>query len=303
MIAKITQGRGFKGVINYVLDKENARLLSSEGIRVKDRESIIGSFITQSQAKPISKPVAHISLNFSVQDKDKLTDTAMAGIAIEYMQSMGYGNTQYLTVRHHDREHPHCHLVINRIDNNGKRISDKNEKLRSTKVCMELTKKYGLYVARNKEHVNRHRLTEPDKTKYEIYDTIKATVPKCKNWKTLTEALKQQGITTGFRYNGKTDRIQGIRFEKNGYAFNGSQIDRSCSYSKIDFQLQQNKKVQDFHIQQEEKHFQTQSSAPENANILAGGLFNHQLSGTNCDPDEDENQRLKRLRKKKGFSI
>ena len=100
---------------------------------------------------------------------------------------------------------------------------------------MELTKKYGLYIASGKENVKRHRLKEQDKTKYEIFDAIKATAPKCENWKKLTEALRKQDIKVDFRYNGNTDKIQGIRFEKDGYPFNGSQIDRSCSYSKIDF--------------------------------------------------------------------
>lgn len=48
MIAKIVQGRGFRGVINYVLEKERAQLLQAEGIRLKDREAIIRSFVTQS---------------------------------------------------------------------------------------------------------------------------------------------------------------------------------------------------------------------------------------------------------------
>jgi len=147
MIAKIVQARGFKGVIKYVLDKDRAKLLYSEGVRTKDRDSVIRSFITQSRANPITKPVAHISLNFSTQDKTRLPDAAMAKIAIEYMQKMGYGNTQFIIVGHYDREHPHVHLVINRIDNDGKRISDKNEKFRSTKACKELTEKQGLYFA------------------------------------------------------------------------------------------------------------------------------------------------------------
>ena len=74
MIAKIVQGRGFKGVVNYVLGKDKARLLYSEGVRTKDKEAIISSFIAQSSVNPISKPVAHISLNFSAQDMAKLTD-------------------------------------------------------------------------------------------------------------------------------------------------------------------------------------------------------------------------------------
>jgi len=303
MMAKIVQGRGFKGVINYVLDKDKAQLLYSEGIRTKDKESIIRSFIAQSQMNPISKPVAHISLNFSVQNKAKLTNAAMTGVAVEYMKKMGYGNTQFIIVSHHDREHPHIHLVLNRIDNDGKRISDKNEKFRSTKICMELTKKYGLYIASGKENVNRHRLKEPDKTKYEIYDAIKATAPICRNWKELTEALRKQGVKTDFRYNGNTDKIQGIHFEKNGYPFNGSQIDRSCSYSKIDFQLKQNDRAQDIQIKQEHSHSQNQSSIMENFGSTLGGLFDVQPTGADYDPDEADllKQHKPKKKEKRGF--
>ena len=152
MIAKIVQGRDFRGVVNYVLDKNKAELLDGEGVRLKNKESAIRSFITQSKLNPnISKPVAHISLDFSAQDKHRLTDKMMVGIAKEYMQQMGYRNTQYIIARHHDTEHPHIHLVINRINNDGKRVSDQNEKFRSTKVCLELTKKYGLYIASGKK--------------------------------------------------------------------------------------------------------------------------------------------------------
>ena len=34
--------------------------------------------------------------------------------------------------------------------------------------------------------------------------------------------------------------MQGIIFEKNGYHFNGSKVDRNFSYSKIGFALQEN---------------------------------------------------------------
>ena len=275
-------------------------MLYSEGVRIKNRDSVICSFIAQSQMNPISKPVAHISLNFSAQDREKLNDALMAGIAVEYMKTMGYDNTQYIIVGHNDREHPHVHLVINRIDNSGKLISDKNERFRSTKVCMELTKKYGLYVAPDKENVKRYRLKEPDKTKYEIYDAIKAAVPKCRNWKELTETLRKQGITTAFRYNGNTDKIQGIRFEKNGYTFNGSQIDRSCSYSKIDFQLKQNYREQVQKIQPSKQEYtQNSSSVLENVASAFGGLLDIQPAGTDYDPDQAEYLRQQKLKKKK----
>ena len=262
MIAKIVKGKSFKGVVNYILDKaKQTELLVAEGVRYKSRESIIRSFIAQTGLNPkVSKTVGHISLDFSAQDRDKLTNAKMIQIAKEYLSAMGIVNTQYIIGRHHDKEHPHIHIVFNRIDNNGKTISDKNDRYRSEKICKELTERHNLYFAQGKENVKVHRLKEPDKTKYEIYDSLKATVPKCKNWNELTEALKKQGVTMNFKYKGNTDEVQGIRFEKNGYIFNGSKIDRQFSYSKIDFQLKQNEKEHDIHIKQEHSHFQNQSS-------------------------------------------
>jgi hypothetical protein len=54
-------------------------------------------------------------------------------------------------------------------------------------------------------------------------------VPKCKNWNELKNKLQKQGITTAFKCKGNTDEVQGVMFQKNGYAFNGSKIDRQLS--------------------------------------------------------------------------
>ena len=42
-----------------------------------------------------------------------------------------------------DREHPHVHIVFNRIDNNGKTISDRNDMYRNEQVCKKLKAKQG----------------------------------------------------------------------------------------------------------------------------------------------------------------
>jgi hypothetical protein len=311
MIAKILQGRGFRGVVNYVLDKNHSHLLYAEGVRLKDKESIIQSLLAQQKLNPrITKPVAHISLDFSVQDKNRLTDQFMAGMALEYMEKMGYRDTQYIIARHHDTDHPHIHIVINRIDNNGKRISDKNEKLRNARVCMELTKKYGLYIASGKENVKEHRLKEPDKTKYEIYHALKSSIPNSKNWRELKSKLLQSGISIEFRKNGNTDKIQGVRFGKNGYEFNGSKIDRSCSFSKINYQLYLNEKQ---HYNESLHHSAPNPSDQlnwqdnaidfaaglENAASIAGGLFDLLKSSHRYDEDEADNLRAQAQRRKK----
>ena len=233
MIGKIVQGADFRGVVNYVLQKPDAEPLGSRGLRNDSIDHIVDCFRMQASLNPIAKPVAHISLDFSVKDKERLTNRMMMQIADEYLRRMGYGNIQVLIVRHHDREHPHLHLVLNRIDGNGKRISDKNERVRNVKVCRELSDKYGLYIAPNKENVKRHRLREPDKTKYEIYDAIRNVLPRCRNWNDLTTALRKQGINTEFKRKGSTSTIEGVKFSKNGYTFSGSKVDKAFSYSKL----------------------------------------------------------------------
>nr|WP_321406800.1 relaxase/mobilization nuclease domain-containing protein [uncultured Carboxylicivirga sp.] len=239
MIAKIVKGQGFRGVVNYVLDeKKGTELLCSDGIRTKDHESIIRSFLSQAELNNrVSKPVYHISLDFSVNDKAKLTNDVMVEIARTYIKQMKLEGTQFLIARHYDKEHPHIHLILNRVNFDGKTISDKNDRVRSEKVCKELTAQYHLYFAKGKEKVNVHRLKEPDKTRYKIYEALKETIPECKNWGELEQKLQQQGITINYKYKGKTNEIQGILFRKNDLIFSGSKVDRQFSYSKIDYQL------------------------------------------------------------------
>lgn len=242
MTAKIVKGSSFSGAVGYMLSKEEkAEILKAEGVRIEPKELTAKSFELQASMNPnIKKPVWHISLNFPRQDKDKLTNDKMIKIAEAYLQKMDIRNTQYLIVRHHDRSHPHIHLCINRIDNEGKLISDKNEKYRSTKICRELTEKHGLYIAPGKENVNRERLIGYDKTKYEIYDALKQAIPKSKTWEDLRKHLKREGVTFEFKTSGNIDKIQGIIFEKDGIKINGSKVDRECSFSKIDREIKNN---------------------------------------------------------------
>ena len=301
MIAKIMKGSGFKSVINYILDpKKGTELIDSLGVRTDGINHIVQSFIDQTELNPrVSKVVGHISLSFSVQDSPKLNNEWMAQIAREYMEKMGIKDTQYIIGRHFDKEHPHIHIAFNRIDNNGKTISDRNDRFRSEKICKELTAKHGLYFADGKEKVKEHRLKEPDKTKYEIYQALKAETTRCRDWKTLLSHLKMQDIDVRFKYKGNSQEVQGIIFEKNGYLFNGSKVDRSFSYSKIDFALQQNDRE---HEQQMQGTINLISNVAEVTSGLAndlieGGLGLFQTHGT--VPAEVYNTLDKKKKKKK----
>jgi len=250
MIAKITTGGDFAGAVNYILDpKKAAELLTGEGVRLKNTNSITKSFVAQTELNSrVSKPVGHISLDFSVQDKAKLNNEFLLKISDDYLNKMGIINTQFIIARHYDKEHPHIHIVYNRVNNQGKTISNKNDRYRSEKICKELTRKNDLYFAKGKENVNVHRLKEPDKTKYEIYCCLKEFVPKCKDMDELEAKLNRVGITVNYKWRGNTNIVQGILFTQNDLKFNGSKIDRQFSYSKIKYKLDENRRQEYFAV-------------------------------------------------------
>ncbi len=233
MIGKIIAGSSFAGTVGYVM-KEQSRVFDAEGVTPPDVRDMVQDFKDQTLLNPrIKNAVGHISLSFSPKDAPRMTDSLMLDIAKEYMQHMGITDTQYLLVRHLDQPHPHCHLVYNRVGNNGQSISDKNMKIRNAKVCRTLTEKYGLHLAPGKESVRRECLREPDRTKYAIYDTIKTVLPQSRSWEDMEKHLQEQCISMRYKYCGSTNRKQGVLFGKNGFEFSGSKIDRQFSYSKL----------------------------------------------------------------------
>ena len=229
MIAKIVKGASFRGCVQYVTSKDNATVLASDGVLLGSVGNIADSFEYQRGLNPrCSKPVGHIALSFKPEDKEKLTDGMMTKITREYMELMGIRDTQFLLVRHHNTTNPHCHLVYNRVDNNGKIISDKFERKRSEKVVKQLKDKYGLTYSDGKGQTRTERLHYTERTKFEIKNAVKNALMGARNWQQFTDRLKQQGVEVEFkRRRGNDDVIDGITFIKDGVRFKGSQIGRS----------------------------------------------------------------------------
>ena len=262
------------------------------------------SFEAQSKMNPkVTKPVGHISLAFHKEDEHRLTDRAMAGIALEYLKEMGITDTQILIVRHFDKEHPHVHIAFNRIANNGRTISDRNERIRSARICRELTKKYNLYFASGKERVKQHRLKEPDKTRYGLYSMLKSEVLRCGNWNMLTTNLKKQGVDMRFKYKGMSDEVQGVVFTMNGYSFSGSKIDRRFSYSKIDAALERNRRnerQENISPPHREGQFMFPTEPKDNDDLYSGSIGLFMPDNANAQADENYfEEELKRRNKKK----
>lgn len=162
----------------------------------------------------LSKCVGHIPLAFSPEDRPRMTDQFMERLAKEYMKAMGVENTQYIVVRHNNTSHPHLHIVFNRVDNDGKTISDRNDRYRNEKACKQLKDKYNLTYGIGKDKVNVQKLKGAEQTKYEICHAIKDVLPRTKDWLQFEESLKRQGISIECKHKGQTMRCRAFRLGK-----------------------------------------------------------------------------------------
>ncbi|WPV01658.1 relaxase/mobilization nuclease domain-containing protein [Mucilaginibacter sp. cycad4] len=248
MIGKPITGRSFGGCVRYVVNKQDAKIITAEGVRIQNAGAIIQDFNLQRKMRPeLGKAVGHLVLSWSKEDLSKLNDGIMAERAKEYMDKVGIRDTQFIVVRHNDREHPHLHVIYNRVDNNGNTITDKNNFAKNVKACKEITLKYDYHLGDGKDQVNRQALKGKEKIRYELFDTIKAALKQSVNWKQLEGQLQKQGISIAYKFRSGTNEVQGISFEKGDIKMKGSAIDRSLSYASIDTQLNRNLQVQQQH--------------------------------------------------------
>ena len=240
MMCDIKKRANFARLVNYANNPKRARLIDSKDVRLDSNATIAASMQGQADDKPSRKllnPVYHISLNFAREDGARLSDDLMAEIAREYMRRMGIVNTQYIVCRHTDTAHPHLHIVANRVDNDGRTISDSNDSRRSVDICRQLTNEYGLHIAKGKEKVRRERLRGKDSVRYRIYNAVLAAMKVCRSWSELDKTLNRQGIYIRFRYDTARGKIIGISFTADGCTFSGSKIDRAMSHYALDQQL------------------------------------------------------------------
>ena len=244
MIAKIKTRADFRGIVNYANDQKNkkksATLLAHEGVCAINNKTIADSFQIQTSMRPkVKSPVKHVSLAFSPQDtvrfpNDEKGNTLMVEIAKKWMEQMGIRNTQYIIARHHDTKHPHCHLVFNRINNEGNLISDSNERIRNAKVCRVLTKEYGLYFApKNSKARNKSRLRPHQLRKYNLRSSVLDAQVNSRSWNDFISTLKGQGIDMRFNHAENSDKIRGISFCMDEFSIAGSKIDRDLSFNNL----------------------------------------------------------------------
>ncbi|MDR2269533.1 MAG: relaxase/mobilization nuclease domain-containing protein [Sphingobacterium sp.] len=141
MIVKILKKSTTFKAVNYNTDKvdknkgelllaKNFGLLQGiENLRPQDYINYLRAVSARSTR--IKYPQFHVVLSTKGRQHSK---EELADIAQKWMEGMGYGEQPYLLIFHKDTSNNHVHLVSTRIGTDGKKISDRFEKLRAYRI-------------------------------------------------------------------------------------------------------------------------------------------------------------------------
>ena len=215
MIAKIGRSANLYGALAYnqlKVENENGQILFAN----KMIETASGHYSVAQLAQSFApylianrnteKHTLHISLN--PDPNDKVSDDKFQEMAEEYMREMGYGEQPFVVFKHTDIDRNHIHIVSVCVDEQGKKISDKFEKMRSMNLCRELERKHGLIPATDKERNQNDKVFRPvDYRAGDVKSQIASVVRHLPNYYQYQTLGEYNALLSLF--NITTEKVQG----------------------------------------------------------------------------------------------
>lgn len=188
----------------------------------------------------LKKNTYHTSLNFA--QGEIVSNEKMLAVAREYMEQMGFDDNPFFIFRHHDSNHPHCHILALRTKFDGSTVSDSNNYKRSEKIVRQLEKKYGLQRAEASE---RAILRAPDKDELEmvqrigrasrkmvLQEKVNSALLKSRSLKSFINHLEQAGVRVLFN-QASTGRVSGITYFMDDFKAKGQALGNRFKWANI----------------------------------------------------------------------
>ncbi|PQA86023.1 relaxase/mobilization nuclease domain-containing protein [Hyphococcus luteus] len=123
---------------------DQSRLKAQAGIKATGRKS--------------DKPVLHFTLSWHPEEKDRLTQEQMKRAASGAIKALGAQDHQALVIAHNDDDHPHVHILLNRVNpEDGRMLSSSKEKLNLSRWAEAYEKERGKIYCEERVHNNEKR--------------------------------------------------------------------------------------------------------------------------------------------------
>jgi hypothetical protein len=238
MIGKQVKGQSFRGVLNYLHHKEQAQLIGGNMVGQTPRTLAAEFGVARALNPQLTKAVYHASL--SLPKEEQLDTERWNAIATDYMNGMGFQDSQYVVYRHGDKDHDHIHIVASRIRiSDGTTVSDSWDYPRSEKLIRALEKQYDLTPVPPSKSKHRKAPTTGERRRFQrtgdpgVRGTLQATIDQATAGQPpitqLIERLQDQGINTQVKIT-RTGKARGISYELNGIAFSGTKLGKAYTF-------------------------------------------------------------------------
>jgi len=238
MIAKNTKGYGFRGILDYALGK--GRILGGN-MAGETAEELAGEFMAIQRLRPrLKKAVYHAAL--SIPRDESLDDDTWALVAERFKNDMGFADSQYIVIRHEDREHEHVHVICNRVTMTGDAVNDSHDYQRQEKSMRAIERTFALKVTIGSDQVGKKALSKGELVREQrtqkpcprrfIRDEIDKILTKPCTALDFVKKLQLAGI--GVRANiASTGKMNGFSFLKDDIAIPASKLGRDYGWKAL----------------------------------------------------------------------
>ena len=240
-IGKISKGKGFGGILSYLLDPDKEPRIISGCMTHAKPADLAREFRLVSNLRPsVTRPVRHFSISFAPED-GMVDDITKEAIVFRVLDGLGYEDCHFLAVDHHrddpghDRvhDHDHIHIVTNAVTLGGKYVNDSFDMYRIQDVLRAVERDFGLREIKSSWEVKKEKAQTIDLDS-DLAQIVANSLTQCTDLKTWLGRLKQSDINVRFNLTHK-GFVRGIAFVKDGKAFKGSAIGANWQIIKDKF--------------------------------------------------------------------
>ena len=182
-----------------------------------------------------------IEIGIAPKDEKWLILASVRNLASNFARQMGLENHQWVAVTHKDTDNMHIHIIANRISLYGEVYDTTFVSNRAARVAEELSRKYGMTIAKEVKTEKRHQKekTNPtrEQTKKEVQQICYALLDKYKGTCVTGHSmflydLNKNGVVIE-RMRNKQGKIYGLKFSYAGQSFKASEIGREFGYRSL----------------------------------------------------------------------
>ena len=220
MIGSNSKGSGFGGLLGYLLETRQGRILD-RNLGHETAAGMAREFRAIANRRPTAqKVVRHFAIGFAVQDGEVADDIKIA-IAEKLLAGLGYENNQYLIVAHpreDNHEHDHIHIVANAVDLDGNLVRDSWDYSRTEKILRQLETEYGLHQVASSNYRRQPKLELPDlAAKFSEALSLSHDLP------TYIDELRSMEIECRFNLSYH-DNVKGVSYVCDGKVYRGCDL-------------------------------------------------------------------------------